>query len=177
METHQARYLTLQFVCNEKNALFPDESSRLFFLRQAEKWLLLQFKTIAWSLGKTSTIIMIERPENLSSLKTALSKLNRKYSRYLRKKTGNKSLMTGSKLTYLHEYTKTDLRDLVIRIHLMPIQQGLGENFIEYPWTSYLQLLIPKHCKLDYVEVISWFGSQKNYRKQHHNQLAEITGN
>ena len=176
METQQARYLTLQFVCNDKNALFPDESSRLFFLRQAEKWLFSQCKTIVWSLGSTEAIIMIERPENLSSLKTTLSKLNRKYSRYLRKKTNNKSLMTGSKLTYLHEYTQTNLRDLVTRIHLMPMQQGLGENFIEYPWTSYLQLLIPKHCKLDYIEVISWFGSQQNYRKQHHNQLAEITG-
>ena len=176
METQQARYLTLQFTCNEKNALFPDESSRLFFLRQLEKWLFGQNNVMAWSMSKTTAIIMIERPESLSSLKTALSKLNRKYSRYLRKKTGNKSLMTGSKLTYLQEYTKTDLRDLVTHIHLLPIQQGLGENFIEYPWTSYLQLLIPKHCKLDYIEVISWFGSQQNYRKQHHNQLAEITG-
>jgi len=176
METQQARYLTLQFTCNEKTTLFPDESSRLFFLRQTEKWIFPQYNIMAWCLGNTSAIIMIENPENMPDLKTALSKINRKYTRYLRKKTGNKSLMAGSKLTYLHEYTITDLRDLVIRIHMMPMQQGLGENFIEYPWTSYLQLLNPKHCNLDHIEVISWFGN-RNYRKQHHNQLAEITGN
>jgi hypothetical protein len=176
METQQARYLTLQFTCNEKNTLFPDESSRLFFLRQAEKWLFQYHKTLVWSLGKTSAIIMIENPENMPALKSALSKINRKYSRYLRKKTGNKALMTGSKLTYLQDYTQTDLRDLVIRIHMMPMQQGLGENFIEYPWTSYLQLLNPKHCNLDHIEVISWFGSKQNYRKQHHQELVNITG-
>jgi hypothetical protein len=58
----------------------------------------------------------------------------------------------------------------------MPMQQGLGENFIEYPWTSYLQLLNPKHCKLDFIEVLSWFGGKQKYRSFHHHQLEKITG-
>ena len=172
----QAKYLTVKFACNQKNELFPGETSKLFFLQQADKWLYPQTTVIAWSLSDAQAVFMIENPGELTNLKTALAKFNRKYSRYLRRKTKDKTRIISSKLTYLQDYTKTDLRERVLRLHTTPIMQGLGTNFIEYPWTSYLQLLNPKHCKLDHTEVMSWFGSKQNYRKLHHNQLAEITG-
>ncbi|MGM0496791.1 MAG: hypothetical protein ACQESJ_02650 [Bacteroidota bacterium] len=176
METQKARYLTVKFECNKTGELFPAETSKLHFLQQAEKWLFPSTTVLSWSLCKTNAIFLIERPSEISELKSAIQVFNRKYSRYLRKKTKNKTLLITSKLTYLHEYTKADLKTLVLQIHITPITQGLGTNFIEYPWTSYLQLLNPKHCNLDHTEVMSWFGNKQNYRKLHHNQLGEITG-
>ena len=177
METQQARYLTLEFICKQEGKLFPSETSKLYFIQQAEKWLFPETPIIAWALTETEAVFMIERPRDINAFKPVVHKFNRKYSRYLRKKTKDKSKLITSKLVYLHEYSKADLRDLVKKIHLTPIWQGLGDNFTEYPWTSYLHLLNPKYCNLDHIEVMSWFGGKQNYRKQHHNQLAEITGN
>jgi len=176
METQKARYLTIRFECNKTGELFPAETSKLHFLQQAEKWLFPTTTVLAWSLCTASAIFLIERPPEINELKSAIQIFNRKYSRYLRKKTKDKNRLITSKLTYLQEYTKANLKALVLQIHINPITQGLGANFIEYPYTSYLQLLNPKHCKLDHTEVMSWFGSKQNYRKQHHNQLAEVTG-
>ena len=176
METQHARYITLTFTCTQGKLLFTDESSRLHFLQLAEKWLFPAAPLIAWSLGDDRATFMLERPEDNTQLKLATHQLCRKFSRYLRKKTKNKTRLLTSKLTYLQEYTPSDLRDLVVSIHLTPLMQGLGENFIEYPWTSYLHLLNPKHCNLDHIEALSWFGGKQKYRNFHHHQLEKITG-
>lgn len=176
MEKNHARYFVLKFFNEEETILFPDEASRLHFIRLAENLIFSKTNVLVWSLSTHHAALLLEKPTELNGIKMLAQRFTKKYSRYLRKKSQNRDIICSTRLTHLHDYGKTDLRNLVLQIHLNPMHEGLGANFVEYPWTSYLPLLTPKYCKLDHTEVMDWFGGKHHYRKLHHRELVKITG-
>jgi hypothetical protein len=60
---------------------------------------------------------------------------------------------------------------MVTRIHSIPLLQGLGKDFVEYPWTSYLILMGRAQNWMKADEVMEWFGGRAAFREFHHSYL------
>ena len=75
------------------------------------------------------------------------------------------------KVIHLPQPDKETLRNMVIRVHCLPLLDGLGNNFVEYPWTSYLMLMGPNPTWLKTDEVMGWFGGKAEFREAHHRTL------
>ncbi len=65
------------------------------------------------------------------------------------------------------------LRYMVYYIHHNPIHHGFCDNMLEYPWTSYLTILSPKHTHLSRSEVLEWYSNPENFIRYHNQQSID----
>jgi hypothetical protein len=61
----------------------------------------------------------------------------------------------------------------VVAMHCWPLLCGLGSNFVEYPWTSYLLILGKQHPHLQSGTVLKWFGNKQKFRHEHLKMLEK----
>lgn len=59
------------------------------------------------------------------------------------------------------------LAALVHYIHTNPQRHRIIDDFRQYPWSSYKQILLTKPSKLKKEEVIAWFNNKENYLNYH----------
>jgi len=65
------------------------------------------------------------------------------------------------------------LKRLVYYIHHNPVHHDFTDTIIEYPWSSYLEIIGPSETKLKREEVIDWFDDVENF-KFYHKQEHEL---
>jgi len=150
--------------------LFRRESDYLHFLQIYKKWVHPLLQTYAWSLTpEQASILAGYNPGQRQNTEQA-DKLIKRYCRYNRKYNKNRASMV-KKVIHLPQPDKERLRNMVIRVHCLPLLDGLGNNFVEYPWTSYLMLMGPNPTWLKTDEVMGWFGGKAEFREAHHRTL------
>jgi hypothetical protein len=69
--------------------------------------------------------------------------------------------------------SENHLKYLVYYIHHNPIHHGFCDNMLEYPWTSYLTILSPKHTHLKRSEVLEWYSNPENFQYYHSQQTID----
>jgi putative transposase len=62
------------------------------------------------------------------------------------------------------------LRRLVFYIHHNPVHHNVTDTIIEYPWSSYLDIIKPSETKLKRKEVIDWFDDVGNFISYHRHE-------
>ncbi|MFP4622197.1 MAG: hypothetical protein ACLFM7_12865 [Bacteroidales bacterium] len=169
------RYFILRFRCRNKAMLFRREDDFLTFLRIYEKRMRPFVATYAWSFtAERALFLAATRQEDNRYIKKA-GELVKRYQRYHRKRNRGRS-NAEKKVIHLPGPDKETLRDTVVRVHCRPLLEGLGHDFAEYPWTSYLLLLGEKHPWLQTGEVMGWFGGKEAFRSHHHRFLINHIG-
>ena len=61
--------------------------------------------------------------------------------------------------------------NMINYIHTNPQIHGMVDDFRDWPWSSYHSILSYKQTKLKREEVIAFFGSVEDFKKQHHNTI------
>lgn len=56
------------------------------------------------------------------------------------------------------------LKNLILYIHNNPVKHGFVESILEYPWTSYLELISLEPTKLKRDEVLDYFDNVENFK-------------
>ena len=165
------RFFVLKFWCREKAELFQTDADRLKFLRLFEKEFRPYISTYAWGFTNTQAFFLLSvsyDPDRVMDLaERVMKKYNRSFTSFHRQR-----LKLQKKLLHLSQPDETQLQFIVTCIHSGPLLQGLGSNFVEYPWTSYLMLIDDKvQSWLKAEEVMGWFESKESYRAIHHSYL------
>jgi putative transposase len=66
------------------------------------------------------------------------------------------------------------LKRLIVYIHNNPVIHKFVEDTVEYPWTSYLEIINIKSTKLKRDTILGWFDSTANF-KTIHNEKFDYT--
>ena len=170
METK--RYFMLRFRCRDKGMLFGGESDFISFLRLYEKRVRPFVATYAWSFTPERALFLAATSQEDNRYLKKAGELVKRYRRYHRRRNKGQSTLEKN-VIHLPEPGKETLRDAVVSIHCRPLLEGLGRDFAEYPWTSYLLLLGEKHPWLQTDEVMGWFGEKEQFRDEHHQFIDE----
>ena len=174
--------------------LFHDNENYEYFLHLYDKHAAKVVNTFAWVLMKNHFhfLVQIKKEEeiilffqnlegfrNLQGLKNR-NRINQQFSNLFNaytKALNKRYYRTGS--LFEHPFkripvTSNDqLKYLVYYIHHNPIHHGFCENFLEYPWSSYLTMLSPKKTKLSREEVIRWFENKTYFEEYHSKEQIE----
>lgn len=59
------------------------------------------------------------------------------------------------------------LKNLIVYIHNNPVNHGFADSIIEYPWTSYLELISQKPTILKRGQVLGYFDNVENFKFVH----------
>ncbi|MGE0089952.1 MAG: hypothetical protein AB7S50_10830 [Bacteroidales bacterium] len=57
--------------------------------------------------------------------------------------------------------------NLIVYIHNNPVKHGFAESILEYPWTSYLELIMQEPTILKREEVLGCFDNIENFKFVH----------
>ncbi len=166
------RYFILRFRCRDKAMLFRKEDDFLTFLRLYEKRVAPMVETYAWSFTPEQALFLAATSQEDNRYLKKADELVKRYRRCHRKHNKGRSTME-KKIIHLPDPDKEKLKDTVVRIHCRPLLEGLGNDFAEYPWTSYLLLMGEKHPWLQTDEVMGWFGGKEQFRDEHHELLIK----
>ena len=169
------RYFILQFGCRDKAMLFRREDDFLTFLRLYEKRVRPFVATYAWSFTPEQALFLVSTDPGDTSYTRKADELVKRYRRYHRRR-GKGQSSAEKKIIHLPAPDKEELKDTVVRLHCRPLLEGLGHDFAEYPWTTYLLLMGEKHPWLQADEVMGWFGGKEQFRDHHHRLLIEHVG-
>ena len=166
------RYFILRFGCRDNAMLFRREDDFLAFLRIYEKRVRPFVSTFTWSFTPGQALFLAStEPEDTSYTRKA-DELVKRYRRYHRRRNKGRSTLE-KKVIHLPDPDKEDLKGTVVRIHCQPLLEGLGHDFAEYPWTSYLLLMGNKHPWLQTGEVMGWFDGKEKFMEEHHHFIDE----
>ena len=172
MEQH---LFILQFRSKEGRKLFKKESDYLAFLEIYEKRIAAHLSTYAWSLLPEKGLVLAGNTEDKTHAISYAGQMEKHYNRYYRKRYRMNPGME-KKVVHLARPRQETLNHTIVRMHCMPLLQGHGNNFVEYPWTSYLLLLGEKHTGLQAEKVMKWFGGKRLFREEHHAFLDKNVG-
>ncbi|MDX9696104.1 MAG: hypothetical protein RBT49_09960 [Bacteroidales bacterium] len=59
------------------------------------------------------------------------------------------------------------LKNLIVYIHNNPVNHGFAESILEYPWTSYLELITQEPTILKRGQVLGYFDNVENFKFVH----------
>jgi hypothetical protein len=155
--------------------LFRRESDFLAFLQIYERMLKPYVRTYAWCLAPEQAMVLVAISEGDEGYKAKVDKLLKRYRRYHRRRCKNGAEIE-KKVIHLPQPDEEDLRETVLRLHCFPLLEGLGSNFVEYPWTSYLLLAGRRHTWLKADDVMRWFGGLQEFMEQHFRFLEKNVG-
>jgi hypothetical protein len=161
------RYFILRVGCLDKTMLFRGEEDFLAFLRVYEKRVHPFVATCAWSFTPEQAIFLAATVPDDTNYTRKADELVKRYRRYHRWRIKGNSTVE-KKIIHLPDPGREDLKDTVVRIHCQPLLEGLGHDFAEYPWTSYLLLVSGKHPWLQTGEVMGWFDGKEKFMEEHH---------
>jgi hypothetical protein len=123
--------------------------------------------TYAWSFTPEQALFLASTEPEDTSYPRKADELVKRYRRNKGRSTLEK------KVIHLPDPGREDLKDTVVRIHCQPLLEGLGNDFAEYPWTSYLLLMGKKHPWLQTGEVMGWFDGKEKCMEEHHHFIDE----
>jgi hypothetical protein len=165
-------FFILSFWGQNQTAIFQTDADRMEFLKTYENGCASLYPTYAWSLTNKLAIFLLsasgEHDQIMKMAKTVIEKYNCDFFKTYRQK-----LTLQKKMKYLSQPDKNQLQTMVTRIHSIPLLQGLGNDFVEYPWTSYLILMGRAQNWMKADEVMEWFGGREKFREQHYRFIDE----
>ena len=168
-------YFILRFGCRDNAMLFRREEDFLTFLRIYEKRVRPFVATYAWSFTPEQAIFLASTKSTETNYTRKADELVKRYRRYHRRRNKGQSTLE-KKVVHLPDPDKEELKDTVVRLHCLPLLEGLGQDFAAYPWTSYLLLMGGKHPWLQTGEVMGWFGGKEPFMEEHHRFIDENIG-
>lgn len=165
--------------------LFLENENYEYFLQLYDKYISKVADTYAWVLMrnhfhllvriKTIQELNLQGFENLEGLKgTNRTRVNQQFANLFNaytKAINKRYHRTGS--LFEHPFRRipvnsnNQLKYLVYYLHHNPIHHGFCENYLDYPWSSYLTIVSPKETKLERAEVLAWFNNKRNFEKLH----------
>ena len=89
------------------------------------------------------------------------------YSKAINNQTGRHGSLFTKKFRRKKVNTLNYLQRLVFYIHTNPVHHELTEDYINYKWNTYKNILSSQESKLMKNKVIEWFGDKENYVYMH----------
>ena len=121
--------------------------------------------------GSGKNLLGSYRPESVSKKKynptNQFSHLFNAYTKAINKRFHRTGSLFEHPFRRIKIVSENHLKYLVYYIHHNPIHHGFCEDFLEYPWSSYLTILSPKKTKLKRTEVLEWYRNKNDYMSFH----------
>ena len=165
--------------------LFRENENYEYFLHLYDKHISPIAETFAWVLMKNHFHLLIKIKtvkelnlqgfKNLEGLKGTnrnfanqqFSNLFNAYTKAINKRFHRTGSLFEHPFRRIKVVSENHLKYLVYYIHHNPIHHGFCEDFLEYPWSSYLTILSPKKTKLKRTEVLEWYRNKNDYMSFH----------
>jgi REP element-mobilizing transposase RayT len=128
-------------------------------LREENKWKFVQ------DLPKSSTegTGRVKKPNPSRQF----SHLFNSYAKYFNKKYQRHGSLFERPFKRLIVDNKKYLTNLIIYIHQNPVFHGFVEHILDYPWSSYLALVLVKPTRFSQKTVLGWFDDLGNFKAVH----------
>jgi len=159
-------FCVIRFFYTSYQKMFEDEIMRLVFYRLLEKYLMQKLPVFSWSLSENEALCLTVTREQFTEVRNNAGILMETYTSYRRHRDNSLPVNLESEIICV-PYVHKVLCEKVVALHCWPLLQGLGSNFVEYPWTSYLLILGKQHPHLQSETVLKWFGNKQKFRHEH----------
>ena len=165
-------YTVIRCFHSVQDKLFVDETTRLVFCRLLEKYVMREIPVYAWSLTNHEALCLTVQKAKTDNCSAFSDELVQAYTAYCRQRKMHSLCKPDYELIPVPD-SREELCKSVVALHCWPLLQGLGSNFVEYPWTSYLLILGKQHPYLQSKTVLKWFDNKQKFRHEHLKMLKK----
>lgn len=169
---------------NNGDDLFYEKENYIHFLRLYEKYIEPVTETFAWCLLKNHFHILVYikkqdeinldlltystvvEPKSVNASKQ-FSNLFNAYTQAINKRYGRTGSLFEKNFKRKHITNEKYLQNLIFYIHNNPVKHGFVNKIFEYPWSSYLSVLVDKPTKLKREKVIELYEDIDNFKYYH----------
>lgn len=155
-----------------KSDVFFEYENYEHFIRLYENHISPIAETYAWCLMKNHFhfLVRIKEEHELQETKSPhqyFSNLFNAYTKAINKKYNRHSSLFQRTFKRKLVDDETYLKKLILYIHNNPVNHGICDNAMDYPWSSYLTHLSQKETKLKRKETINLFENLANFKTMH----------
>ncbi|MFW5645126.1 MAG: transposase [Bacteroidota bacterium] len=164
--------------------LFRENENYEHFLRLFNRYIIPVAKCFAWVLmgnhfhffvriNKEKDILNYQEIARLSKMRAndrvyqQFSNLFNAYTKAFNKRYDR----TGSLFEHPFRRKKVENRiyfqQLVLYIHMNPVNHGFRDHPLEYPWSSFHEFISQKSTNLDKKKVFGWFNKKEDFKAMH----------
>lgn len=164
--------------------LFRENENYEHFLRLFDRYIIPITKCFAWVLmgnhfhffvkiKKAEEILNFQKITRLSEMSAndrvyqQFSNLFNAYTKAFNKRYDR----TGSLFEHPFRRKKVENRNyfqqLILYIHMNPVNHGFREHPLEYPWSSFIDFISRKPTNLDKRKVFEWFNKKADFKTMH----------
>src|SRR6056297_2629135 len=152
--------------------LFLNETLKLIFYRLLEAHWMKKIPVHAWSLTSHEALCLTVQKTKTDNCSAFSDELVQAYTAYCLQRKMHSLCKPDYELIPVPD-SREELCKSVVALHCWPLLQGLGSNFVEYPWTSYLLILGKQHPYLQSKTVLKWFDNKQKFRHEHLKMLKK----
>lgn len=169
-------------IANGEDNLFRSDENYNFFLDKYFRYIDPIAETFAFVLMPNHFYLMvrirseleitnniksekIKKPEKI--LSNQFGRLFNSYSKAFNKMYGRNGSLFQRPFKFKEVENDSYFTQLILYIHNNPIKHGFVKNIYDWPYSSIHQLSKNNSDKLNYSEVIDWFGDADQFKKVH----------
>lgn len=162
---------------NNKEDLFLDENNYSQFLKLMGKHILPISNVYCYCLMKNHFHLLIQIKDEIeideNKLHQPLSNLFNAYSKTINKIYGREGSLFRSNYKRIKINDETQLRNLILYIHLNPVKHEFTNDFSKYKYSSFQSLISDKPTNLMREYVIGLFEDKENFIASHQIKVLE----
>lgn len=153
---------------NRSNIFSNDENKR-YFLQLYHKYLSPKTSTFAYCLLKNHFHVVIRVNSDPKEVTQSFSNFFNSYAKAFNKRENRSGSLFEKHFKRIKVDKESYLKQLIIYVNLNP-QIHFGENFKDYSFSSYQEILKGSSNIIRSDEIFELFGGKKNFEEAHENR-------
>ncbi len=159
------RYYHIYNQGNDGINLFQNEDNYLFFLQKFEKYISPVAKIYSYALmpNHFHFLVLIKSDSNEKLASQAFANLFNSYAKAYNKQQKRSGSLFRRKFRRKRINNQNQLINTVLYIHNNPVKHGYCEHTVQYPWTSYHDVISKDDTFIQRSRVLELFEDRNNF--------------
>lgn len=147
--------------------IFENDENYNYFLRLFSKYLNKHISLYAYCLMSNHYHFVFRVDNDGNTVTQQLSNLFNAYAKGFNKQQGRTGSLFEKHFKRIRLQSETYLRNLIVYVHMNPVKHGITEDFKDYNFSSYKEMIYDTSSMINSKEVIELFNDSENFKYVH----------